>query len=280
MGGMGFRDLRCFNQALLAKQGWRLFGDESSLLHGIFKARYFKHTGFLASLRGFDPSYSWRSIWVAKSLLLEGLKWRVGNGASILVWEDLWLMSEGTHLVPTPLQDSNLELMVSDLLDTTTGCWKVDVVTTTFRDDERQQVLDIPLPSHWCSDSRYWWPTKDGNYTVKSGYWLARTGHLRTWALFHGQGERDVWRTIWAVDGSPKMCHFLWKVCKGSLGVMDILFRRHIRESTACPVCGDNVETIMHSLFYCKFTAEIWSHSEFMGSLMEAPSQSFADRLL
>lgn len=280
MGGMGFRDLRCFNQALLAKQGWRLFGDESSLLHGIFKARYFKHTGFLASLRGFDPSYSWRSIWGAKSLLLEGLKWRVGNGASILVWEDLWLMSEGTHLVPTPLQDSNLELMVSDLLDTTAGCWKVDVVTTTFRDDERQQVLDIPLPSHWCSDSRYWWPTKDGNYTVKSGYWLARTGHLRTWALFHGQGERDVWRTIWAVDGSPKMCHFLWKVCKGSLGVMDILFRRHIRESTACPVCGDNVETIMHSLFYCKFTAEIWSHSEFMGSLIEAPSQSFADRLL
>lgn len=110
MGGMGFRDLKCFNQALLAKQGWRLCQDTSTLLHGVLKARYFKHATFLEALRGFDPSYSWRSIWGAKSLLLEGLKWRVGNGTSIKVWEDAWIPGEGAHFVPTPLPNSNLEL--------------------------------------------------------------------------------------------------------------------------------------------------------------------------
>lgn len=88
MGGMGFRDLKCFNQALLAKQGWRLGMENSSLLHRVLQTRYFKNSGFLEARRGFDPSYSWRSIWGAKSLLLEGLKWRVGNGESIKVWED------------------------------------------------------------------------------------------------------------------------------------------------------------------------------------------------
>ena len=42
VGGMGFRDLRLFNYAMLAKQGWRLMHDQSSLFFKCFKARYFR----------------------------------------------------------------------------------------------------------------------------------------------------------------------------------------------------------------------------------------------
>ena len=38
---MGFRDLRAFNLAMLAKQGWRMIQGNESLLHKCFKARYF-----------------------------------------------------------------------------------------------------------------------------------------------------------------------------------------------------------------------------------------------
>ncbi|XP_056690135.1 uncharacterized protein [Spinacia oleracea] len=123
MGGMGFRDLKCFNQALLAKQGRRLCEVTNSLLQGVLKPRYYKHTDFIEARRGFDPSYTWRSIWGAKSLLLDGLKWRVGNGTSIKVWDDSWIPGEGNVVVPTPLVDSNTELRVSDLIDADTGYW-------------------------------------------------------------------------------------------------------------------------------------------------------------
>ena len=38
VGGMGFQDLRLFNYAMLAKQGWRLMHDQSSLFFKCFKA--------------------------------------------------------------------------------------------------------------------------------------------------------------------------------------------------------------------------------------------------
>ena len=44
---MGFWDLRDFNLAMLAKQGWRMLQDHDSLLLKCFKARYFPLSTFL-----------------------------------------------------------------------------------------------------------------------------------------------------------------------------------------------------------------------------------------
>lgn len=74
MGGLGFCDFRCFNQALLAKQAWRLHTVRDSLLYAVLKARFFKNDEFLEARRGHDPSYTWRSICGKNSLLLDGLK--------------------------------------------------------------------------------------------------------------------------------------------------------------------------------------------------------------
>jgi hypothetical protein len=65
-GGMGFRDLGCFNKALLAKQGWRLWKEPDSLVSKIMKAKYYPNGSFLESHLGNKPSFAWRSIWGAK----------------------------------------------------------------------------------------------------------------------------------------------------------------------------------------------------------------------
>ncbi|KAF5458601.1 hypothetical protein F2P56_022622 [Juglans regia] len=100
-GGLGFKDLKIFNLALLAKQGWRLLQDDSSLLHRLQKVKYFPHSSFMIASLGKCPSYTWRGIWEARKLLEAGCRWRIGNGKSVDIWKDTWipghtsLLSEG-----------------------------------------------------------------------------------------------------------------------------------------------------------------------------------------
>jgi hypothetical protein len=68
-GGMGFKDLRAFNEALLAKQGWRLVTNPTSLVARILKAKYYPNCDFLKARQHHITSYSWQSIHKASWLL-------------------------------------------------------------------------------------------------------------------------------------------------------------------------------------------------------------------
>ena len=73
-GGLGFWDLRAFNLALLAKQGWRLHNFTNTLVHRVFKAQYFPNGNSLYTELGHHPSYAWRSIMSTQSIVKKG--WR------------------------------------------------------------------------------------------------------------------------------------------------------------------------------------------------------------
>ena len=85
---MGFKNLKLFNLALLAKQEWILQVGYDSLVYRILKAKYFPRCDFIHASIGNNPSYTWQSIMAAQNLVKEDLRWRVGNGASIRIWED------------------------------------------------------------------------------------------------------------------------------------------------------------------------------------------------
>lgn len=66
---MGFHQLKQFNLALLAKQGWRLQTQKESLVYQVYKTKNFPHIDFVHASIGHNPLYTWRSIMAAQHLV-------------------------------------------------------------------------------------------------------------------------------------------------------------------------------------------------------------------
>lgn len=133
------------------------------------------------------------------------------------------------------------------------GVWNDNLVREVFNEEECALVLDIPLSDSLPPppDTHYWWSCKDGVYSVKSGYWLARMGHIHAWSSLHGAREASLWQLVWKITGPPKLRHFIWRACKGSLAVKERLQFRHVVTDSVCQVCSTTKETIIHALFEC-----------------------------
>ena len=92
-GGMGFKDLANFNDALLAKQAWRLLHNKDSLFYKVIKMKFFPNCSIWEAQETSFGSQAWHSILKGRDFPLKGAKWRVRFGEAISIWNDAWLPS-------------------------------------------------------------------------------------------------------------------------------------------------------------------------------------------
>lgn len=81
---------------MLAKQGWRLVSNPTSLIARLYKALYYPGGSFLDADR-YGPSFSWRSILEARPVLQSGLLWKMGSGTNITIGHDNWIPKYFAH---------------------------------------------------------------------------------------------------------------------------------------------------------------------------------------
>ncbi|XP_075507390.1 uncharacterized protein LOC142544216 [Primulina tabacum] len=150
LGGLGFRQLETFNQALLAKQIWRIISEPDSLVARVLKGRYFRHQDIMEAEMGINPSSIWRALMWSRSLLAKGLCWKVGDGARINTFEDIWL--PGPRTCPVPIPDYASFSKVKSLM----------------------KITSIPITLTNRKDARFWKYDQKGKYTVRDGYKAAQ----------------------------------------------------------------------------------------------------------
>lgn len=251
-GGLGFRDIEVFNDALLAKLSWRLLQSPDSLLGQTLLGKYCHSISFLDCPIPSSASHGWRGILAGREVLKLGLGWVVGDGKNINVWKDPWLSTSSPLRPIGPPCADNKTLRVIDLISPVSLDWDVTAIRTHL--PQYEDTIRKLVPSQMdMADSLQWLPEKSGNYSTRSGYALAKL-----------QASPDLpspsfaWkRNVWNLQCSPKLNLFLWKAASGALPVGSALSRRGMTSDTACKRCGA-VESEIHVLLHCPFAAKVW----------------------
>jgi hypothetical protein len=150
-GGLGFRDYKVFNQALLAKQGWRLVTDPNSLCARVLKARYYKNGDFMEAKCPKRASFTWRGILHGRELLRKGLIWRIGDGTKVSAWNDQWIPRAGS-LRPLGREPGDELDKVSELLLSNGQEWDENKLRQHFAENDVSDILQTPVGRPGSSD--------------------------------------------------------------------------------------------------------------------------------
>ena len=97
-------------------------------------------------------------------------KWRVGDGKSIIVYNDSWIPELPSGRVVSSFSGLGRDIGVAELINRATGSWHVNLIEFFFFFLEALQILAIPLCASQQSDFFYWSLEENGIYSEKSGY--------------------------------------------------------------------------------------------------------------
>ena len=189
-----------------------------------------------------------------------GMRWRVGNGRLIHIWNDKWLPTPTTYKVVFPPCDFDDYPMVSAFIDHDTRGWKVDLVKSIFLPFEADTILNIPISYNLLEDKLIWAGNRKGVFTVKSAYYVALNMVVSSnegESSFGDPWER-LWKKIWHLNIPSKIKIFAWKTCIDALPTMVNLKMRGIGENGFCPCCGSELESISHSIIRCEMAKRVW----------------------
>ena len=197
-GGIGFKEIKKFNDALLAKQVWRMINNPDSLCHRVFKARFFPNYSILEARDSNVGSYAWKSILSARDVIRRGMVWRVGTRERVRIKEDRWLPEKANGLVISPLTQVATETKVSSLIDQDQVRWNEEVVRNLFLPHEVDLILAIPLSLRRPPDRIAWKHTPSGMFTTSNAYKLIVSCESRSNAgSLSVESHKKFWRWLW-----------------------------------------------------------------------------------
>uniref|UniRef100_A0A803PUD0 Reverse transcriptase domain-containing protein n=1 Tax=Cannabis sativa TaxID=3483 RepID=A0A803PUD0_CANSA len=253
-GGLGFRDLRDYNLSFLAKQGWRLLTNESSLVSRMYRARYYPNGSFLTATLGQNPSFIWRSIFEAKDVVKYGARRSIGTGQTISILNDPWLPDSSNPYVQST-HPALVDQQVDSLMCMEGHSWDLEVLDDLFVARDRDLIISIQLSDHSYVDRWSWSLETSGLFSVKSAYKYLQTAH-GNWSVMD---DIDGWKRLWKLEIPSKVLYFLWRAISGCLPTKVQLQTKHVHVDLLCPFCLNSVETISHVLMECRFAQSCWN---------------------
>ncbi|OMO57964.1 reverse transcriptase [Corchorus capsularis] len=139
------------------------------------------------------------------------------------------------------------------------GQWDVDLLQELFVQEDVDRILSIPLYQRPLRDTLIWNNAYNGQYSVRSGYFIARfllggLPFLLRIDLLNGV-------SFWGALVLPKVKFFLWRLVSNILPSKSQLQVRGVQIDSVCDVCGNDESSVYHIFFDCPFSYRVWGQS-------------------
>jgi hypothetical protein len=169
--------------------------------------------------------------------------------------------------------------LVKDLILPISKNWNTSLVKHLFLPFEATQILNIPIINTNYPDEFYWPNTKDGVYTVKSGYhtlqdWKGKSSDPST---SNPIDSNPIWENIWQQQIPPKMNQPTWRINQNALPVRSNLIARGIHCNPLCPRCNAKIEDTNHVFRNCGWVKQVWFASQLTINFNKQDNKSFVD---
>ncbi|XP_075636839.1 uncharacterized protein LOC142609091 [Castanea sativa] len=107
-------------------------------------------------------------------ILKVGCCWSVRDGSTIKAQSDKWLPNNPTNKILHSVNEDVEDWLVPDLIDPEIHWWRRELITAIFYREDAEAICRIPLSRRRVADSIIWMHAKNGGYSVRTGYHVAR----------------------------------------------------------------------------------------------------------
>ncbi|GAV92989.1 zf-RVT domain-containing protein, partial [Cephalotus follicularis] len=244
-GGLGIKDMKTWNKALLLKQVWSVLVEDTLWVKWCHAYLLNSCNFWTAPIRGL-MSWSWRQTLLLRPLAREHIIYQCGNGERFSLWFDPWLQGESIHARygRRVMYDTGLgcHARVKDVL--CEGQWNWPQVSGDLLEIQ-QRVNVIPISTN--PDTIFW--TKVGDSFSTSRAWSA----IRTRSNLVGWHQ-----LVWHPKRIPKHAFSLWLAIRGAHRTRDKLMAMGVTHSAQCVFHCGGTESLDHLFFQCPFSASVW----------------------
>ncbi|KAK6116069.1 hypothetical protein DH2020_008338 [Rehmannia glutinosa] len=153
-------------------------------------------------------------------------------------------------------------MFVADLINWETRSWNFTLLHELFNTEDIKVIKTIPIRHLVCQDRMVRHYTKNGSYTVKSGYQIAKAiADMEEGVPSTSGNPNKIWNWLWHLRVPPKVQTFVWRCIHGALPTFSNLMRKRTNLEPGCRRCGTTIETPEHALRDCQWASFLWAAS-------------------
>ncbi|KAJ4757132.1 RNA-directed DNA polymerase (reverse transcriptase)-related family protein [Rhynchospora pubera] len=270
-GGLGLRDVRVINEAMMLKLLWKLGCKENEDRPWVqlLRAKYLSRKCLWLSKVPANCTKLWRAMMELRPLLKPVIKWHIQRGDKCTVfgepWHDLW-----QALNPTNARQRKLKLV--DLTEDDGSVWDHDKLADAVGRGVGLHIISLypqpPITTSSRQDRLIFTPSSSGKFSYKEACKLIQgdQGQLNSM-------KAAVLKAIWHCPGIiPRIRLFLWKIVSDGLPIKGTCAARLGQPIPECRICNQSSEVVMHALFHCPFSQAYWFASNPAIRMLDLPA--------